>query len=64
VNLSLLHQAVQAALERHARLGAAPQLARSESAKEGRESAQSRTLLERMKALGGRFARSIGAAAS
>lgn len=64
VNLSLLHQAVQAALERHARLGAAPALARSESAKEGKESAQSRTLLERMKALGGRFARSIGAAAS
>jgi serine/threonine-protein kinase len=55
VNLSLLHQAVLAALERHARLGAAPALARSEAAKESRETPQSRGLVERIRALGGRF---------
>ena len=62
VNLSLLQQALGSALERHARLLKTPDLARSERAKRGRDSAQARSFLDRIKALGGRFARAIGGA--
>ena len=51
VNLSVLHRAVLAALERHGRFAAAPGLARTEAAKPGRDSAQSRGLLARLKGL-------------
>jgi response regulator RpfG family c-di-GMP phosphodiesterase len=63
VNLSLLQQALGSALARHARLLRTPGLARSERGKRGRDSAQARSFLERIKALGGRFARAIGGAA-
>jgi len=62
VNLSLLAQALGSALERYARLARTPGLARGERAKRGRDSAQARSLLERIKALGGRFAQVIGGA--
>lgn len=61
VNLSLLHQAVLAALERHARLDAAPALARGESAKASADTPQTRSLLARMRALGGLLNRAGGA---
>jgi len=63
VNLSLLQQALGSALARYARVLKTPGLARSERAKQGRDSAQARSFLERIKALGGRFARAIGGAA-
>ena len=63
VNLSLLQQALGSALARYARVLKTPGLARSERAKRGRDSAQARSFLERIKALGGRFARAIGGAA-
>ncbi len=63
VNLSLLQQAIGSALKRHARLLKTPGLARSERARPGRDSAQARSFLERIKALGGRFAKAIGGAA-
>ena len=62
VNLSLLQQALASALERYARLARLPGLARGERGKRGRDSAQARSFLERIKALGGRFARAIGGA--
>ncbi|HEX9396276.1 MAG TPA: response regulator [Burkholderiales bacterium] len=62
VNLTLLAQALGSALERYARLARAPGLARGERGKRGRDSAQARTFLERIKALGGRFTRAIGGA--
>ena len=62
VNLTLLQQALGSALERHARLLRTPDLARSERARRGRDSAQARSFLARIKALGGRFARAIGGA--
>ncbi|MGQ0653931.1 MAG: response regulator [Betaproteobacteria bacterium] len=51
VNLSLLHQAVLAALERHARLAAAPGLARTQAPKEAAETPRSRSLLARIRTL-------------
>ncbi len=56
VNYSLLDQALASALDRYARVMLTPGLVRAESAKKGKGSAAERTLLERIKALGGRFA--------
>jgi serine/threonine-protein kinase len=64
VNLGLLAQALGSALERYARVARTPDLARGERAKRGRDSVQARGFLERIKALGGRFARSIGVGGS
>ena len=63
LNLSLLRQAVGSALERYASVMTTPALACVEGAKRGRDSAQARGFLERIKTLGGRFARAIGGAA-
>jgi response regulator RpfG family c-di-GMP phosphodiesterase/tRNA A-37 threonylcarbamoyl transferase component Bud32 len=60
VNLSLLGQALESALARHAAQSTSPELARSENASKGRDTAQVRSLLEKMKSLGGRFARALG----
>jgi len=57
VNLSLLHQSVLAALERHGRLAASPALARTEAPKEAAETPRSRSLLERIRSL----SRALGA---
>ncbi len=62
VNLTLLAQALASALERYARLARTPGLARGERGKRGRDSQQARSFLERIRALGGRFARAIGGA--
>jgi eukaryotic-like serine/threonine-protein kinase len=56
INHSLLEKGLMAALQRYAEMDATPALARTESAQSGAESAASRTLLERARALGGRFA--------
>ena len=55
VNFALLHGALLAALGRYARLARSPALLRTESAKAGRRSAAERSILGRLKALGGRF---------
>ncbi|MGQ0512131.1 MAG: protein kinase domain-containing protein [Betaproteobacteria bacterium] len=61
LNLSLLHAAVAAALDRYARMAQAPGLLRAESAKRrGTGDAAERSLLGRIKALGGRFATMLG----
>lgn len=61
LNLSLLHAATAAALDRYARMAQAPGLLRAESAKRRRtEDAAERSLLGRIKALGGRFASMLG----
>jgi len=59
VNFSLLGAALAAALERYARMLRAPGLARGESAKPARETAAARSILARLKALGGRFAATL-----
>jgi response regulator RpfG family c-di-GMP phosphodiesterase len=57
VNLSLLQSALGAALQRAARVRKTPEWLRSEAAKKRREaSAAERSLLGRLKGLGGRFA--------
>lgn len=56
VNFSLLEQAVGEGLERYARMGQTPELARTEAARPARETATARTILSRLKSLGGRFA--------
>ena len=61
LNLSLLHAAAAAALDRYARLVRTPGLLRAESAKKrGEAGAEERSLLGRIKALGGRFASMLG----
>lgn len=61
LNLSLLHAATAAALDRYARMAQAPGLLRAESAKRRKaEDAAERSLLGRIKALGGRFASMLG----
>jgi serine/threonine-protein kinase len=61
LNLSLLHAATAAALDRYARMVRTPGLLRAESAKRRRtEDAAERSLLGRIKALGGRFASMLG----
>ena len=59
VNFSLLEQAVGEGLERYARMGQTPELARTEAARPARETATARTILSRLKSLGGRFAAAI-----
>ena len=59
VNLSLLEIALNGALDRHAQIIASPGLARTQRAKRGRDSAQARSFLERIRGLGGRFARAF-----
>ncbi|HEY6820987.1 MAG TPA: protein kinase [Burkholderiales bacterium] len=56
INHSLLEKGLMAALQRYAEMHATPALVRTESAQAGIESAASRTLLERARLLGGRFA--------
>lgn len=61
LNLSLLHAATAAALDRYARMARSPGLLRAESAKRrGTGDAAERSLLGRIKALGGRFASMLG----
>lgn len=61
LNLSLLHAATAAALDRYARLVRTPGMLRAESARKRREEgAEARSLLGRIKALGGRFASMVG----
>lgn len=61
LNLSLLHAATAAALDRYARMAQAPGLLRAESAKRRKtEDAAERSLLGRIRALGGRFASMLG----
>jgi len=54
-NLTLLEAALGAALERYARLQAAPALARAEQPKQAPESAAARSILERLRTFGGRL---------
>jgi len=56
INYSLLEKGLMAALERYAQIRETPALVRAESAQAGHESVASRTLLERARSLGGRFA--------
>ncbi|HEX2566780.1 MAG TPA: protein kinase [Burkholderiales bacterium] len=56
INHSLLEKGLMAALQRYAEMHATPALARTQSAQAGQESVASRTLLERARSLGGRFA--------
>ena len=56
INYSLLEKGLLAGLERYAQIRETPALVRAESAQAGGESAASRTLLERARTLGGRFA--------
>jgi len=56
VNFSLLQVAMSAALGRYARMMNSPAMLRAESAKRGRQGTAERTILGRLKALGGRFA--------
>jgi len=44
---------------RYARVVATPGLERTETARPGRDTAQTRTFVERIRALGGRFAKAI-----
>lgn len=55
-NILLLQGALAAALQRYARLAKSPGMLRSESAKAGRQGAAERSILGRLKSLGGRFA--------
>jgi len=55
LNLSLLQNALVAALDRYARVMEIPELARAESARLGAQSEADRTILGRLKSLGGRF---------
>lgn len=59
VNFSLLQSALVSALGRYSRLANSPQLLRSESAKAAAQSAAERSILGRLKALGGRFAAAL-----
>jgi len=59
VNYSLLQSAVAAALGRYARLARSPALARAESAKARAPDAAEQSILERLRALGGRFAAAL-----
>ncbi|MCC6474241.1 MAG: protein kinase [Burkholderiales bacterium] len=56
VNYSLLHQSVNEAMDRYARMRQSPELARTQAARAGRETAAARAILSKLKALGGRFA--------
>jgi serine/threonine-protein kinase len=56
VNFSLLQAALNSALGRYARMMDTPALLRAESARHGRQGAAERTILGRLKSLGGRFA--------
>ena len=56
VNYSLLQAAMSAALGRYARMMHSPALLRAESAQRGRQGTAERTILGRLKSLGGRFA--------
>lgn len=56
VNFSLLQAAMIAALGRYARMMNSPALLRAESARRGRQGTAERTILGRLKSLGGRFA--------
>ncbi len=56
VNFSLLQAAMIAALGRYARMMHSPALLRAESARRGRQGTAERTILGRLKSLGGRFA--------
>ena len=56
VNYSLLQAAMGAALGRYARMMHSPALLRAESARRGRQGTAERTILGRLKSLGGRFA--------
>ena len=56
VNFSLLQAAVNSALGRYARMLGSPALLRSESARRGRQGHAERSILGRLKSLGGRFA--------
>lgn len=56
VNISLLQGALVSALGRYARMTDSPALLRSESARRGRQGYAERSILGRLKSLGGRFA--------
>jgi serine/threonine-protein kinase len=56
VNFSLLQAAMSAALGRYARMMNSPAMLRAESARRGRQGTAERTILGRLKSLGGRFA--------
>lgn len=56
VNFSLLQAALGSALGRYARMMNSPALLRAESARRGRQGYAERTILGRLKSLGGRFA--------
>jgi serine/threonine-protein kinase len=56
VNFSLLQGALAAALGRYARAAKSPALLRSESARQAKEGTADKSILERLKSLGGRFA--------
>jgi len=56
VNFSLMQAALNAALGRYVRMMHSPALLRSESARRGRQGTTERTILGRLKSLGGRFA--------
>jgi response regulator RpfG family c-di-GMP phosphodiesterase/predicted Ser/Thr protein kinase len=59
VNFSLLQSGLQAALQRYARIARAPGMLRAESAQRPRGSASERSILGRLKALGGRFSAAL-----
>jgi len=59
VNISLLQGALLAALGRYARMMNSPALLRSESARRGRQGYAERSILGRLKSLGGRFAAAL-----
>jgi len=56
LNFALLQGALSAALGRYARMARSPSLLRSESAKAGKQGEAERSILGRLKSLGGRFA--------
>jgi serine/threonine-protein kinase len=59
VNFSLLQGALAAALGRYARAAKSPALLRSESARQAKEGTADKSILERLKSLGGRFAAAL-----
>ncbi|MSQ70343.1 MAG: response regulator [Betaproteobacteria bacterium] len=59
VNYSLLEQAVGEGLERYERMRETPELARTEAPRHAGETASSRSILSRLKSLGGRFAAAL-----
>jgi serine/threonine-protein kinase len=59
MNFALLQAAMSSALGRYARMKNSPALLRSESARRGRQGYAERTILGRLKSLGGRFAASF-----